>query len=168
MFDYDVLRPDVLVEPETLISRGKDLRRLAFLTPIRALPLKKPLLLPPETSLTEAADLMLSAGVRAALVVCADSVLGVLDEANVLRMARNRSVDLERTSIWKAMTPEPSTVSDSESVAGALRALRTQHLDHLSVVRADGSPFGLLDLAAVIEWISKQLAVIVFEGGART
>jgi CBS domain-containing protein len=168
MFDYDVLRPDILVEPETLISRGKDLRRLAFLTPIRALALKQPLLLPPEISVGEAAELMLSAGVRAALVVCADSVIGVLDEANVLRMARNRSVDLDRTSVWMAMTPEPPTTNDTESVAGALRAFRTQRLDHLCVVRADGSPFGILDMSAVVDWVSRQLAVIVFEGGART
>src|SRR6185295_17366416 len=117
MFDYDVLKPDVLVEPEALIARGKDLRRLAFLTPVRALPLRRPLLLPPGTSINEAADLMLSAGARAALVVSGDSVLGILDEANVLRLARNRSVDLGRTSVWKAMSPEPPTTPDTETVA---------------------------------------------------
>ena len=168
MFDYDVLKPDVLVEPETLISRGKDLRRLAFLTPLRALPLKRPLLLPPETSVGEAAELMLSTGVRAALVVCAESVLGILDEANVLRMARNREVDLERTSVWKAMTPDPATVADTESVAGALRTLRTHRADHLAVVRPDGAPLGVLDLGTVVDWVSKQLAVIVFDAVPRT
>jgi len=167
MFEHDILEPDFLVEPETLNSRGKDLRRLAFLTPIHALGLQPPLLLAPETSVGEAADMMLSAGVRAALVVCADSVLGLLDEACVLRMARSPGVDLDRTSIWKTMTPEPPTASDTDSIAGALRTFRAQRIDHLCVVRQDGSPLGLLDMSTLVGWMSKQLTTIVFEGAAR-
>jgi CBS domain-containing protein len=91
-----------------------------------------------------------------------------VDEANVLRMARNRDVDLDRTSVWKAMTPDPATINDTESVAGALRALRTLRADHLGVVRPDGSPLGVLDLGTVVEWVSKQLAVIVFDAVPRT
>jgi len=166
MFDYDILQPDVLVEPEALIARGKDLRRLAFLTPIHALALKRPLLLAPETPVGDAADMMLSAGARAALVVCADSVLGLLDESCVLRLARSRGADLDGTSVWKVMTPEPPTATDTDNIARALRAFRGQRLDHLCVLRQDGSPFGILDMAALVDWMSRQLAVIVVDGVA--
>jgi CBS domain-containing protein len=167
MFDADVLEPDVVMEPDMLISRGKDLRRLAFLTPIRSLPMKPALLLPPETSLAEATGLMLNENARAALIVCGDSVLGLLDQANILRMTRAREVDLERTSVWRAMTVDPPRAADSDSVATALRSFRAHRVDHLCVSRQDGAPVGILDMGTVVDWMSNQLTVIVFDNFAR-
>jgi CBS domain-containing protein len=164
MFDFDVLRPDILVEPEALISRGNHLRRLAFLTPIRALPMKRPLLLAPDGSLGEAADLMMADKAPAALVVRDDSLLGLLRERDILRMVRLPEADLDRTSVWQAMTPEPPCCLDTDSVASALRSFRTHGIDHLPIVAEAGSPVGILDMSALVDWMSNQLTVVVFGG----
>jgi CBS domain-containing protein len=81
-------------------------------------------------------------------------------------MARGRGADLDATSVWKAMTPEPPTATDNDSIASALRTFRAQQLDHLCILRQDGSPFGILDMSTLVDWMSKQLTVIVFEGVA--
>ena len=164
MFDFDTLRPHVLVEPEGLISRRKDLRRMAFITAVGSLPRKPALMLAPETSLAAAANQMTEANAGAALVVCSGSLLGMLTERDVLGSLRNADGgDLTRTSVWKAMTPEPPFCLDTDSVASALRLMKTYDIRHLPVMRADGPPVGVLDAAAIIRWLSDQLTVLILD-----
>jgi CBS domain-containing protein len=88
MFESDSLEPGDLVEPEMLISPDRELRRPSHATPIRALPIKRPLMLAADTSVAEAARLMMEGDARAALIVSGDNVLGIVTENDV----------------WKAMT----------------------------------------------------------------
>jgi CBS domain-containing protein len=88
MFEFDSLAPGDMVEPEALISPEREPRRPALSMPIRALPIKRPLLLSADTSVAEAARLMMEDDARAALIVSGDSVLGIVTENDV----------------WKAMT----------------------------------------------------------------
>jgi CBS domain-containing protein len=85
MFDHDILEPHALVEPEAIMTRGQGRRRLASRTPIRALTVKPPLLLPIEISVVEAARLMMDEDVRAALMVSGDSVVGIVTESDISR-----------------------------------------------------------------------------------
>ena len=85
MFEYDRLEPEALVEPEALISMGRELRSAAATTPIRALPIKRPLLLAADTSVAEAARRMMEEDARAALIVSGESVLGIVTENDVWR-----------------------------------------------------------------------------------
>ncbi|HET6150766.1 MAG TPA: CBS domain-containing protein [Polyangia bacterium] len=82
MFEYDSLQPEALIEPEALISSG---RPAAATTPIRALPIKRPLLLTADTSVAEAARRMMEEDARAALIVSGESVLGIVTENDVWR-----------------------------------------------------------------------------------
>jgi len=84
MFEYDSMEPEALVEPETLIAAAAG-RSAAGTTPIRALPMKRPLLLTADTSVAEAARRMMEEDARAALIVSGDSVLGVVTENDVWR-----------------------------------------------------------------------------------
>ena len=85
MFESDSLEPGILVEPEALISPDRDGRRPALSTPIRALPIKRPLMLTADTSVAEAARLMMEDDARAALIVSGDAVLGIVTENDVWR-----------------------------------------------------------------------------------
>ena len=85
MFEHDNLEPDAFVEPEALISPEREGRAHAASTPIRALPIKRPLLLTAETSVAEAARLMMEDDARAALIVSGESVLGIVTENDVWR-----------------------------------------------------------------------------------
>ena len=85
MFEYDSMQPDALVEPEALISPERDARSAAASMPIRALPIKRPLLLTADTSVAEAARRMMEDDARAALIVSGESVLGVVTENDVWR-----------------------------------------------------------------------------------
>jgi CBS domain-containing protein len=89
MFEYDNMEPGDLVEPETLISPGRELlgmvRSAGRSTPLRALPIKQPLLLTSETTVAEAAQRMMEEEARVALIVSGERVLGMVTEDDVWR-----------------------------------------------------------------------------------
>jgi CBS domain-containing protein len=90
MFEYDNMEPRNLVEPESLMSPRRELPRLSRSeggrsTPIRALPIKQPLLLASETTVAEAAQLMMEEDARVALIVSGERVLGIVTEDDVWR-----------------------------------------------------------------------------------
>jgi hypothetical protein len=89
MFEYDNMEPADLVEPETLMSPGRALssvgRGAGRSTPLRALPIKQPLLLTSETTVAEAAQLMMEEDARVALIVSGERVLGIVTENDVWR-----------------------------------------------------------------------------------
>jgi CBS domain-containing protein len=90
MFEYDNMEPGDLVEPETLMSPGRELAGMGRSsggrsTPLRALPIRQPLLLTSETTVAEAAQLMMEEDARVALIVSGERVLGIVTENDVWR-----------------------------------------------------------------------------------
>ena len=163
MFDFDTLRPHVMVEPEALISRRRDLRQLAFTTPARRLLRGSPLRLAPETSVAQAASQLRQAGARAALVVCSDSLLGTITDADIAAQVQGGMVDVGRVSVWQAMTPEPPFCLETDSLASVLRLFKTYGVRQLPVMEGDGPVVGLLDLSDVLAWLSDQLTVAILD-----
>jgi CBS domain-containing protein len=165
MFDFDTMRPGILVEPEGLIARRKDLRRAAFTTAVGSLPRKPVPMLAPETSVADAVDRIADSGAGAALIVCSGTLLGLLSEADVLARlgADGATADLGHTSVWQAMSPEPPFCLDTDSIASALRVMKTHAVRHLPIVRADGPPVGLLDGPAIVRWLSDQLTALILD-----
>jgi CBS domain-containing protein len=163
MFDYDVLEPGILVEPEALISRGKDIRRVAFLTPIHALPMRRPLLLSRTSTVAEAARLMIDEDARAAFIVGSAGVIALVTETDIFKLLRNPFADLACMPALKAIARAPAVCLDTDSIAVALRSFKAHAASHLSVIKADGAPHGILDALAITDWMSNQLSVIVFD-----
>jgi CBS domain-containing protein len=163
MFDFDTLRPAVMVEPEAFITRRRDLRQLAFTTAARKLLRGLPLRLAPETSVAQAAQQMRQAGARAALVVCSGSLLGTITDADVAAQIQDGMVDANRVSVWQAMTPEPPFCLETDSMASVLRLFKTYGVRQLPVMEVDGPVVGLLDLSDVLAWLSDQLTVAVLD-----
>lgn len=160
MFDFDTLRPGVLLEPEGLIARRKDLRKLAFSTPIHALRRRPSLMFAPETSVAQAARSLAAEGASAALVVCSGSVLGLLSEGNITSLLRDPAIDLTRVSVWKAMTPEPPFCWDTDSVASVLRLFKSFDVRYLPMVKQYGPAVGIVDMASVLEFLTDGLTVV--------
>ena len=162
MFDFDTLRPGILVEPEGLIARRKDVRRAAFTTAVGSLPRRPALMLAPETSVADAAQHMAESGADAALVVCSGTLLGLLGDHDVVACVHS-GADLTHTSVWQAMAPEPPFCLDTDSIASAVRVMKTHAVRQLPIVRADGPPVGLLDGAAIVRWFSDHLTALILD-----
>ena len=160
MFDFDTLRPGVLLEPEALISPEKDLRKLAFSTPIHSLRRRTPLMFAPETSVAHAAKLMSEDGAAAALVVCSGSVLGLLSEGDIISQLQPSGIDLSKLSVWKAMTAEPPFCLDTDSVASVLRLFKTFDVRYLPMVKEYGPAVGIVEMSSVVQWLADQLTVV--------
>ena len=162
MFDFDTTRPGVLVEPEGLITRRKDLRRAAFTTAVGSLPRKPALMLAPETSVAVAAQRLADTGAGAALVVCSGTLLGLFSERDVLARLGD-DADLRHRSVWQAMSPEPPFCLDTDSIASALRVMKTHGARDLPILRADGPPVGLLDGPTFVRWLSDHLTALILD-----
>ena len=162
MFDFDTMRPGILVEPEGLIARRQDLRRVAFTTAVGSLPRRPALMLAPETSVAAAAGRLAAAGSGAALVICSGTLLGMLGEHDVVACVGS-GADLAHTSVWQAMSPEPPFCLDTDSIASALRVMKTHNVRHLPILRADGPPVGLLDGTTIGRWLSDQLTALILD-----
>jgi CBS domain-containing protein len=157
-----------MIEPEALISRRRDLRQLAFTTPVRKLLRGTPLRLSPETSVARAAQQLQQVGARAALVVCSGSLLGTITDADIAAQVQERTlhegtVDANRVSVWQAMTPEPPFCLETDSMASVLRLFKTYSVRQLPVMEVDGPVIGLLDLSDVLAWLSDQLTVAILD-----
>ena len=162
MFDFDTLKPGILVEPEGLIARRKDLRRAAFTTAVGSLPRRPAVMLAPETSVADAAARLAETGAGAALVICSGTLLGLISDHDVVACVRS-GADLTHTSVWQAMSPEPPFCLDTDSIASAVRVMKTHAAPQLPIVRADGPPVGLIDSAAIIRWFSDHLTALILD-----
>jgi predicted transcriptional regulator len=160
MFDFDTLRPEVLLEPEGFMAREKDLRRLAVSTSIHSLRRRPLLMFAPETSVAHAAKVMAESGSAAALVVCSGSVLGLLSDSDITAQLQISGVDLAKVSVWQAMTPEPPSCLDTDSVATVLRLFKTFDVRFLPMVKQYGPAVGIVEMSSVVEWLADQFTVV--------
>ncbi len=85
MFEYDNLQPSDLVEPEALMSSGRGMQTAGRSIPLRALPIRQPLMLTSDTTVAEAAQLMMEEDARVALIISGGRVLGIVTENDVWR-----------------------------------------------------------------------------------
>jgi CBS domain-containing protein len=96
-------------------------------------------------------------------VVCSGSLLGTITEADIAAQVQSGIVDVSRVSVWQAMTPEPPFCLETDSLASALRLLKTYNVRQLPVMEVDGPVVGLLDLSDVLAWLSDQLTVAILD-----
>ncbi|UYQ60316.1 CBS domain-containing protein [Streptomyces peucetius] len=105
----------------------------------------------PDASLVEAARLMRDLDIGDVLVADGDRVVGVLTDRDITLRSVAEGADPVGVSAVSACTPDPVCVTPDDSVASAVRLMRTHAVRRLPVVE-DGRPLGVVsigDLAAV-------------------
>jgi CBS domain-containing protein len=95
-----------------------------------------------EASVTDAAKLMTSRRVGAALVFTGERLAGILTERDVLRAVAEGRLD---TTAADAMTPHPETVEPDESTAQAATLMIHGGFRHLPVVE-QGAVVGIVSI----------------------
>src|SRR5258708_39919566 len=105
----------------------------------------------PTSSIGEAAEKMIEAGVGA-VVVMEDMVriVGIVTERDLLRAVAQRARAAEaRVRTW--MTENPMTVSPETTVEDAAKIMFERNFRHLPVVK-DGRPLGIVSLRVLSRW----------------
>ena len=98
---------------------------------------------PPQTSVAEAAALMLSNRVSAVLVVENDSLAGIFTEHDVVARVIVAGLDPAAVQLGDVMTRGPLTVTPETSLGHALVVMHEHGIRHLPVLR-DGKPIGMV------------------------
>lgn len=168
MFDFDVRATTPLTEPELLESLARvpalddDLR-----TPIEGIPRRQSLILAPERTLQEAAQMMADRKTGAALVTSHGVLLGVLTERDIVARLLATPPLTGSSPVWMAMTRGQDTLLESDAVGYALRRLRSLGARALPVAQPSGALRGLLDLHDIVAWLCDRLAARTASWDAR-
>jgi CBS domain-containing protein len=97
-----------------------------------------PLMLPPSTSVMEAAQQMHARHVRAVLVVeGAANLIGIFTERDAISRVLAAGKDPVRTTLADVMTNNPETITPQQPAAEVLRLMKELHVRHLPVVDND-------------------------------
>ena len=102
----------------------------------------------PDSTLGEAAGVMVRGGFGSVVVVLGKLLLGILTERDVLRAAAEVS-DLSTVSVEQWMTPDPDTAEPDLDTEEAAAELLSRGYRHLPIV-ADGEMVGMVSLRAVL------------------
>jgi CBS domain-containing protein len=89
---------------------------------------------PPETSVVEAAGLMLVDGKGAVVVIERGAIAGIFTENDVVSRVIAYGRDPAALSIGEVMTPDPVTVGPEAALGHALVLMRERGIRHLPVV----------------------------------
>jgi CBS domain-containing protein len=101
------------------------------------------LMLPPETSVSAAAELMAKKRVGAAMVVERELLVGIFTERDALFRVLARGLDADTTKVREVMTPEPRTVGPNVSYGYALILMQESGFRNAPVVE-NGKPIGIV------------------------
>jgi CBS domain-containing protein len=104
---------------------------------------KEALSLPPETTVSEAAELMAAKKIGAAMVVERERLIGIFTERDALFRVLARGLDARTTRLAEVMTAEPLTVGPNSSYGYALIMMQENGFRHAPVVD-NGKPIGIV------------------------
>jgi CBS domain-containing protein len=104
---------------------------------------KEALSLPPETTVSEAAELMAAKKIGAAMVVEREHLTGIFTERDALFRVLARGLDARTTRLAEVMTAEPLTVGPNSSYGYALIMMQENGFRHAPVVD-NGKPIGIV------------------------
>ena len=102
----------------------------------------------PDSTISEAAGVMVSGGFGSVVVVLGRMLLGILTERDVLRAAAEVS-DLSAVSVEQWMTPDPDTAEPGLDTEEAAAEMLSRGYRHLPIV-ADGEMVGMVSLRDVL------------------
>jgi len=170
MFDFDVRATTPLTESELLESLARipaledDLR-----TPIEEIPRRPSLILAPQRSLREVAELMAERRMGTALIASHGVLLGVVTERDILAKLLETPAAAPYAPVSTAMLKGagPDTLQESDAVGYALRRLRTLGVRALPIAQPSGALRGLFDINDIVAWLCDRLAARTASWDAR-
>ncbi len=98
---------------------------------------------PPETTVSEAAELMVSKNVGAVMVIEQERLVGIFTERDAVFRVIAKGRDARSTRLAEVMTLAPQTVDPAKPFGLALLMMHEHGFRHVPVV-VDGKPIGIV------------------------
>jgi CBS domain-containing protein len=95
----------------------------------------------------------------AVLVMDGGKLTGIFTERDVMTRLDHTNLDWNQVRVGDVMTPHPTTISTSDTVAEAMRRVHEGHLRHLPVVDAGtGQVVSLISIRDLLAYIAERFA----------
>lgn len=119
-----------------------------------------PLAVVPDTTIREVLRLLKERR-RGSVVVCREGrLVGILTERDILRiLAGGRDLD---AAVEQEMTPDPLTVSQTDSVAVAVQRMAENGYRRLPLIDAEHRPIGEVDVEAIVHLLVQHFPRAVY------
>jgi CBS domain-containing protein len=123
--------------------------------------LQEPLLMSPNDSVRDAVRRMQEKR-RGCVLVCEEKrLVGIFTERDLLRRVLAAGKPLS-VPLRECMTPQPVTVSLSQTVGLALQLMQQGGYRHLPVVDNAGSPVAVLSVKRILRYIAEHMPDLVY------
>jgi CBS domain-containing protein len=123
--------------------------------PVSALRPPEPVRIRPTTTVREAVRLMLARNIGALLVVDAgNQLLGIFSERDLLTKVAGLAAGNMERPVSEFMTPDPETISSSDTLAFALHKMDGGGYRHLPVI-ANGRPTGVISVRDLLKHFTR-------------
>jgi CBS domain-containing protein len=110
--------------------------------------------LPPQATVREAVQTMLTHDIGAVLVVDGGRLVGIFSERDLLTKVASPTEDHMGRPLCDFMTPEPETVRPTDTLAFVLHKMDCGGYRHLPVLE-DGRPLGMISVRDMLRHITR-------------
>lgn len=136
---------------------AKDLHQKSILEdPIRNLTFNKTVFVSSTESVLEAAKKMNEFRVGSALVGSPDKLEGIMTERDILYKVMGEGKNPENVPVSTVMTPNPETLSESDSIAYAINLMSLGGYRHIPLLQK-GKPVAVVSIRAILSYLPKIL-----------
>lgn len=127
---------------------------------VRTVGMMQPVCVEPATPVREVLALLKSKRRSSVLVVRDNALLGIFTERDALRLVA-QGADLD-TPIEKVMVSKPVTLSETDTIATAIRKMSDGGYRRLPIVGGDGAPVGIVTVTGIVHFLVDHFPQTVY------
>ena len=118
-----------------------------------------PLLVPQETKISEAIELLQQHKVGCVVVTdVMGRITGIFTERDMLRKVALKPIHPSKAAVSSVMTKEPQTATMTTTVAFALNMMSHGGYRHIPIVDDDNFPVGILSVKDIVDYLAQTVA----------
>ncbi len=106
----------------------------------------------PESLVYEALEIMNNYNISAIMIVEDDNLKGIFTERDYARKVVLKGRSSKEVKILDVMTPNPKTITPSDSLDHCMKLMTDMHIRHLPV-QTDGKLTGMISIGDVVKYI---------------
>jgi len=125
------------------------------------LDLKPPVVVSPETSLKDTVEMMQRTRSGCALICSDHAVRGIFTERDLVVRVLSAGAD-PNVPISQYMSPEPTTVLQTDSIGWVIRTMYRGHYRHLPIVDSTGRLAGVVSVKQIINYLVDHFPAAVY------
>ena len=134
---------------------GSEMARSIHKDRIRTLSPRPPLVVPPETKLSEVLKLMVDLKVGCVVIVEDLKAVGIFSERDALMRLNTDSSALSGRPVSEFMTPSPETLEMDDKIAFALHKMDLGGYRHVPVTNA-GNVVGVISVRDILRYVTEH------------